>query len=313
MSTRCAVLLAAIALALAGCSDTTAPSTAPTPTPTTTGVAHAPALPPPTSAPPSPEPAQPRLASDPAQLIDDLIADELALRDASSSPAAVLTAARRQQVAYRAIGRHPEWDAIARPRIPPALLEVYDRNANARRQLASMIKNPRPTVPAWRINPPPPADELLDYYRQAESATGVGWNYLAAINLVETAFGRIEGVSTAGAQGPMQFMPSTFAAFGDGGDIHSPRDSIMAAGRYLAANGFVGDPDFALYRYNNSEQYVQAIKDYAAVIATQPTAFTAYHLWDVYYRTTAGDVVLPIGYAAESPIPVEEYLAAHPQ
>lgn len=305
-----AALLVAVALTLAGCAETAAPSA--TPTQSSVG-AQAPAPPPPTTVPPSPEPAQPRLASDPAQLVDDLVADELALRDLSSSPAVMQTAARRQQVAYRAIGRHPEWDPIARPRVPPALLEVYDRNVEARRQLASMIRNPQPTVPAWRINPPPPAHELLDHYRQAESTTGVGWNYLAAINLVETAFGRIEGVSTAGAQGPMQFMPSTFAAFGNGGDIHSPRDSIMAAGRYLAANGFVGDPDFALYRYNNSQQYVRAIKDYAAVIASAPEAFTAYHLWDVYYRTTAGDVVLPVGYAADAPIPVEEYLATNPQ
>lgn len=309
MSPTGAALLVAVALTLAGCSDTTEPSTAPTPS----SVGAQPAPPRPSTVPPSPEPAQPRLASDPAQLVDDLVADELALRDPSSSPAEVLTAARRQQVAYRAIGRHPEWDPIARPRIPPALLEVYDRNVEARRQLASMMKQPPSTVPAWRINPPPPAHELLEHYRQAESATGVGWNYLAAINLVETAFGRIEGVSTAGAQGPMQFMPSTFAAYGNGGDILSTRDSVMAAGRYLAANGFVGDPDFALYRYNNSQQYVRAIKDYAAVIASAPEAFTAYHLWDVYYRTTAGDVVLPVGYTADTRIPVEEYLADHPQ
>ncbi|MDZ4265254.1 MAG: lytic transglycosylase domain-containing protein, partial [Mycobacterium sp.] len=185
-----AALLVVVALMLAGCSDTTAPSA--TPTQPSAG-AQAPAPPPPTTVPPSPEPAQPRLASDPAQLVDDLVADELALRDASSSQAVVRAAARRQQVAYRVIGRHPEWDPITRPRIPPALLEVYDRNVDARRQLASMIKQPLPTVPAWRINPPPPTHELLDYYRQAESATGVGWDYLAAINLVETAFGRIEG------------------------------------------------------------------------------------------------------------------------
>ena len=128
------------------------------------------------------------------------------------------------------------------------------------------------TLPAWRIDPPTPADELLGYYREAESASGVGWTYLAAINLIETGFGRIAGVSTAGAQGPMQFLPSTFAAYGEGGDILSPHDSIMAAGRYLAVNGFADDRDYALYRYNNSNQYVQAINDYAAVLAADPAA-----------------------------------------
>jgi len=70
--------------------------------------------------------------------------------------------------------------------------------------------------------------------------------------MIESRFGRIVGLSSAGAHGPMQFMPSTFASYGAGGDILSPHDSIMAAGRYLAANGFAQDPDHALFRYNHS-------------------------------------------------------------
>ncbi|WP_280831931.1 lytic transglycosylase domain-containing protein [Mycolicibacterium frederiksbergense] len=264
----------------------------------------------PTSA--SPGGAQPRLAPDPGRLAEDLVADERALRDPATPDAALTEAARRQQVAYRAIGRHPEWDGIVRPRIPAELIEVYDRNIDARRQLAAMA-HPRDTLPAWRINPPTPAGLLLDSYREAEAASGVGWNYLAAINLIETQFGSVIGDSSAGAQGPMQFMPSTFAAYGAGGDIHSPRDSIMAAGRYLAANGFAHNPDNALFRYNNADEYVRAVSDYAAVLAADPSAFGAFYRWDVYYFTTTGDVLLPIGYASESPIPVGVYLAAHPQ
>jgi membrane-bound lytic murein transglycosylase B len=153
----------------------------------------------------------------------------------------------------------------------------------------------------------------MNYYREAEAATGVGWNHLAAINLIESRFGSIEGDSTAGAQGPMQFLPSTFDAYGDGGDIHSPRDSIMAAGRYLAANNFANDRDSAIFRYNNADRYVRAVNDYAAVLAADPAAFAGYYRWDVYYRTTSGDVLLPVGYASASPIPVEDYLADHPQ
>lgn len=148
---------------------------------------------------------------------------------------------------------------------------------------------------------------------QSGAATGVGWNYLAAINLVETGLGRIVGVSDAGAQGPMQFLPSTFAEYGDGGDILSPHDSIMAAGRYLAANGFADDYDYALFRYNQSDRYVRAVNDYAAALATDPATFAGYYRWDIYYHTTAGDVLLPIGYAVTSPIPVTNYLATHPQ
>lgn len=264
------------------------------------------------AAPTPPEGAQPQLASDPAQLADDLVADERALRDPSTAEPALEAAAHREQAAYRAIGRHPEWDAITRPRIPSDLLDVYDRNVDARRQLQAMTPA-KDTVPPWRIDPPVPAEELISSYRAAESESGVGWNYLAAINFVETRFGSIVGVSTAGAEGPMQFLPSTFATYAQGGDINSPRDSIMAAGRYLAANGFVSDRDHAIYRYNNAHQYVQAVDQYAALLASDPAVFAGYYRWDVYYNTTAGDVLLPIGYAATAPIPVGDYLATHPQ
>jgi membrane-bound lytic murein transglycosylase B len=308
------LVLATIMFAVLGCSNTesTAPPTAPTmaaPGPVGAAMMDEPKL---TATASAPAGAQPRLASDPAQLADDLVADEQALRDPSAAEAALVAAARRQQAAYRAIGRHPEWDAITRPRIPQSLLEVYDRNVDARRQLAAMAQV-KDTLPAWRIEPPAPADELQGYYREAESESGVGWNYLAAINLIETRFGSIVGVSTAGAQGPMQFLPSTFAAYGKGGDIHSPGDSIMAAGRFLAAHGFANDRDHAIYQYNHADHYVRAVNQYAAVLAADPAAFAGYYRWDVYYYTTAGDVLLPIGYAAMSPIPVHDYLATHPQ
>ena len=302
---RCGALLS-LALAvsvLVGCTSSTA-------TPPTMATTGAPAAD--TTAPDAaPVGAQPRLAADPAQLADDLVADELAIRDPSTPEAALAAAARRQQVAYRSIGRHPEWDTTIRPRIPAQLIEAYDHHVNARRQLAAMA-HVRDTLPAWRIDPPAPADELLGYYREAEAATGVGWNYLAAINLIETQLGSIVGLSTAGADGPMQFLPSTFAAYGEGGDVRSPHDAILAAGRYLAANGFSTDPDRAIYRYNHDERYVAAVKDYAAVIA-DPASFAGFYRWQVYCVTVDGDVVLPIGYTAESPIPVGEYLATHPQ
>jgi hypothetical protein len=263
-------------------------------------------------APPPAVGAQPQISPDPAQVADDLVADEKALRDPATPDAALTAAARRQQAAYRAIGRNTEWDKVIRPRIPAWLTQTYDLNVDARRQLYPMTEV-KDTVPAWRILAPAPAEQLLSYYRAAEAASGVGWNYLAAINLVESRFGSINGVSTAGAQGPMQFLPSTFAAYGEGGDIYSPHDSIMAAGRYLAANDFANNRDHALFRYNNADQYVRAINDYAAILAADPGAFTGYYRWEVYYRTTAGDVLLPIGYESMSPIPVEQYLANHPQ
>jgi Transglycosylase SLT domain len=306
--------ISAILVAVVGCSSAATPPAATVVTSSIAATVSATPLASRTvaAAPNPPLGAQPQLATDPAQLADDLVADERALRDPSTSEPALAAAAHREQAAYRAIGRHPEWDPITRPRIPPELVDVYDRNLDARRQLQAMTpaKN---TLPAWRIEPPIPADELMTDYHAAEAETGVGWNYLAAINLVETRFGSINGVSTAGAQGPMQFLPSTFATYGQGGDVNSPRDSIMAAGRLLAANGFANDRDHAVYSYNHAHEYVHAVDQYAALMASDPAAFPSYYRWEVYYVTTAGDVLLPVGYAAPSPIPVAEYLATHPQ
>lgn len=309
---RLGLAVLATAGALVSCAEPTSPAQPPSTTnPAPTETAAPPTPPPP---PAGTQAAQPRLAGDAAQIADDLVSDERTLRDPAAAEDALRSAARRQQMAYRTIGRHPEWDAQVRPRIAPELLAGYDLNISARRQLDALLTSEaNATLPAWRIIAPRPAGELLGYYREAEAASGVGWNYLAAVNLIETRLGSITGTSSAGAQGPMQFLPSTFAAYGDGGDIYAPRDAILAAGRYLAANGFTCDPDHALWRYNNSDNYVQAVKDYAAVLAADPTAFGGYHRWEVYYRTTAGDVLLPIGYAADSPVPVAEYVAAHPQ
>ena len=95
---------------------------------------------------------------------------------------------------------------------------------------------PSDTLPAWQIVPPLPAEQLLAYYHEAEAATGVPWYFLASINLVETRMGRIHGLSTAGAQGPMQFLPSTWAACCTG-DIEDAHDAIVGAATYLKMSG----------------------------------------------------------------------------
>lgn len=292
-------VLGVVVLILAGCADSETPTAPPAPASST-----------PTSTPPAPVTRE--LASDPARIADDLVADENALHDPSSPEDLLTAAAHRQQLAYRAIGRHPEWDAVVRPRIPGPLLDVYDRNVDARRHLGALSEAaPAATLPAWRVIEPAPADDLLGYYREAEAATGVAWTHLAAINMIETRVGRISGTSTAGAQGPMQFLPSTFAQYSDG-DINSPRDSIMAAGKMLAANGFGSNPDVAVYSYNNSDDYVRAVDDYAAVLTADPAAFTGYYRWQVWVNTTMGDVLLPTGYDQPAPIAVTDYLPQTP-
>ena len=104
----------------------------------------------------------------------------------------------------------------------------------ARRELGS-LSTPVP-LRRFRTGPALPARVLLRYYRKAERRFDVSWKVLAAVNFVESAFGRLRNNSTAGAQGPMQFIPSTWAAYGMGGDVEDPHDAIMGAANYLRAS-----------------------------------------------------------------------------
>ncbi len=139
---------------------------------------------------------------------------------------------------------------------------------------------------------PAPAEELLGYYQSSAATTRVPWEVLAAVHFVETRLGRINGTSSAGALGPMQFLPGTWAAYGQG-DIHSNRDAIAAAARYLQANGAPERLNDAIFRYNHSSHYVEAIRAYAARLAADPRAFRQYHEWQVLYRSAQGVLMLP--------------------
>jgi membrane-bound lytic murein transglycosylase B len=139
--------------------------------------------------------------------------------------------------------------------------------------------------------------ELRGYYEAAADEFDLDWSILAAIHLVESRFGRIRGDSTAGARGPMQFLPSTWDAYGEG-DIEDPRDAIMAAGRYLADHGAPQDLRRAVYAYNHSDLYVDAILDHAEVMQRYEHYLDVYYHWRVYYRTVDGDVVLDEGYGS---------------
>ncbi len=251
----------------------------------------------------------PAAAGDPAALVTQIVAAESTLRDPGASEVAVATAALAHQVAYRQLGVHPEWDGEVLAALPLGLRGVAERNVAARREFRAMHTRLSTTMPAWQIIEPAPFDELMTAYRDAEAAFGIPWRFLAAINLVETATGRIRGTSSAGAQGPMQFMPPTWAAYGGGGDINSTHDAIMGAARYLAANNGAVDIDNALYRYNHSLRYVRGVHLYADLIAEHPDAFRAYYHWGVWYLTERGDVYLPVGYAEAAPVPVSDYLA----
>jgi membrane-bound lytic murein transglycosylase B len=146
----------------------------------------------------------------------------------------------------------------------------------AARRALDVLNRPRPgqEPPKVRRGPPEPADVLRAHYRKARARSGVSVTLLAAVNLVESDFGRVRNNSVAGAQGPMQFIPATWRSYGRG-DVHDPHDAILAAARYLAAAGARHDEAGALYRYNPSPLYVTAVSRYARVMRRDPLAYYA--------------------------------------
>ena len=107
--------------------------------------------------------------------------------------------------------------------------------------------------------------------------------------------GRIEGVSTAGAVGPMQFLPTTWASC-CAGDPTVTRDAIVGAGTYLAQSGGPDDMAAAVYQYNPNDGYVAVVTAYAESLRDEPELYRGYHAFQVFFGTSAGTVRLPVGY-----------------
>jgi membrane-bound lytic murein transglycosylase B len=273
------VLAVLVTLGVTGCSGATTPT---------------PAGPAPASSQAQEQTVAPRAETDLAARIEQT---DRTIADPSSPPDAVRRAGELQQLASRTLAASGE---RARRRVMSALhgraAAVMTADITAATGL-KVLTEPQPTVPAnWRIVAPLAPRDLLRIYHAAQRRSGVPWQYLAAVNFVESKFGRIVGPSTAGAQGPMQFMPPTFAEYGAGGDIHDPQDAIPAAARMLAANGAPGDMAGALRAYNDSPLYVRAVTAYARVMQRWPRAFLGYWSWRVLYQTRHGVYVLPVGY-----------------
>ncbi len=118
---------------------------------------------------------------------------------------------------------------------------------------------------------------LLPIFQAAGAAYGIPWQILAAINEVETDYGRDLSVSSAGAEGWMQFLPSSWAEYGvdangDGfKDPYNPADAIFTAARYLRAAG--GDTNLrqAIFAYNHSQAYVSSVMLRAQLLGGTPS------------------------------------------
>lgn len=248
-----------------------------------------------------PQRTKPDPADNPVGLAAQLELAERTLRNDDAGPTGWAAAGHLQQIAVRRLVHRPEWDERVRAAMSDELVGFLDLHLAAGRDLADMHPTPDygpgewPDPPPWRIVEPAPMEELLGYYKKSADAVNIHWAYLAAINLIETHMGRIDGVSSAGAVGPMQFMPGTWDWVG-AGNVHSDHDAIMAAGRLLAENGAPGDMPSAIFAYNNDVRYARAVRRYAQAMKAEPRQLRGYYYWQVYTPGPDGARLLPIGF-----------------
>jgi membrane-bound lytic murein transglycosylase B len=234
-------------------------------------------------------------AGDAVSLAAQLAMAESLIRDPKATDDQIVWAGHMEQLALGTLADFPDWKSTVLAALPANAKTAIQGSMEAGKQLRSMNGAIPTRLPDWKIVEAAPTDELITYYKEAEAQFGVGWQYLAAIHLVETRMGRIRGLSSAGAQGPMQFMPATWAQYGRG-DVNNNRDAIMGAARYLVAAGAPGNMQKALFAYNHAQAYVNALIAYADVMKGDPMAYRGYHGWQVYYPTIDGSIYMPAGW-----------------
>ena len=189
-------------------------------------------------------------------------------------PAAVTQAALAEQRIELRLVRDPHLEHGVLAKLPARLARDVADDVAAKRDLARL--SPKKPGPPVRLGPALPVARLRALYAEAQRRSGVAWQVLAAVNYVESDFGRLREPSASGAQGPMQFMPATWASYGRG-NVHDPHAAILAAARFLRAAGAPADERGALLRYNPSSLYVDAVERYAGRLRRDPASLFVFY------------------------------------
>lgn len=212
--------------------------------------------------------------------LDGAIVDEIKLR------------ALFQQRITRRLVTHVRLSRKVLERLEGRNFSFLRANIQAQRTLSHLSGTPPEKPPRYRYARAEPPKRLISHYDAGRRRFGVPRSILASVNFVETKFGRVLGPSTAGALGPMQFLPSTWEAYGNGGDILDPHDSIIGAARYLSASGAPERVRAALHAYNPSDAYVKTVLIYAKQMRKNPLRFYDYYFWQVFVGMADGIVQL---------------------
>jgi membrane-bound lytic murein transglycosylase B len=251
--------------------------------------------PPEPSPPPVPKPNE-RLPHQAGVLADRLTEVADAARDSieewrddgtsrGDPPTAVIHQALYHQRVHRLLAEHRRLARHTIARLPSRHAKPARRLTAAIRKLRQLAGPPRRRK--FRTGSALAAGVLERYYHRAQRRFHVGWRVLAAVNLVETVFNRLRNKSSAGARGPMQFIPATWRQYGMGGNVRDPHDAIMGAANYLHASGAPRNYRRALHAYNPSGLYVGAVLRYARHMTGD--GYLLLYNWQVFVRTPSGE------------------------
>jgi soluble lytic murein transglycosylase-like protein len=244
----------------------------------------------------APPPANAPLPNKPALVARALTTTDADVRAAiarwtpksSPAPRDLVLEALYEQRLYRLLARDVELARATLPRLAPGLRRATMDLLVAHRELYRLTP-PLPAHATIKVATAAPAATLLAYYREAERRFRVPWDVLASVNFVESKFGKLRNASAAGAQGPMQFMPATWARYGLGGNVHDAHDAILGAANYLRSSGAPADIRRALHAYNPSPSYVDAVLRYARRMRVDRSMFYELYNWQVFLKTPGGE------------------------
>jgi len=221
------------------------------------------------------------LAAEQPSGLTDSVRHELAVAAAAYS---FRQAARQEQARVYGLAGYANVESAVVPLLPPHVQGPLEDSISALHSLYILggidqyyLVNPHYTL---LYSAAAPLETLRAYYNEAYRRYGIDPSYLASINFIESKFGRVNGPSSAGALGPMQFIPSTWAEYGQGGNIMDPHDSILAAARLLVHNGAPYNMRNAIWHYNPDFDYVDAVEAFARAYRSDPGWLDRMYYWD---------------------------------
>lgn len=195
-------------------------------------------------------------------------------------------AARQEELRLYELAGYSSVESTVVPLLPPQVQSSFQDSISALHSLYILAGIDQYYLVNVHFSHPyadaAPLSALRGFYLEAQRRYGVDASYLAAINYIESNFGRVNGPSSAGAEGPMQFLPGTWTEYGQGGNVFDPHDAIIAAARYLQHNGAPYDMRNAIWHYNNSYDYVDSVEAFARAYRADPGWLDRMYYWNTF-------------------------------